>query len=283
MDSNIYISSLAFLGQPVETVVKCCEKEALNLEFSSGMPYQKDMEEIYRACNFPRMPHNYFPAPEIPFVLNLASTNETIRRTSIEHCKNGLQLAKASLSPFFAAHAGFCVDPDPLELGRKITVPVDLNKELNKHYFIESINEILLLAEELEMDFLIENNVLAPFNYDNEVNFLLCTEYNEINWLFETIKHDRLGLLLDTAHLKVSCQTLQLDLKQEFHKIKPFVKALHHSDNDGTKDNNLPLPKDYWFLEYFDEFRNCVHVLEVKSLELFEIKAQIKLLTGDGN
>ncbi|WMX16017.1 MULTISPECIES: sugar phosphate isomerase/epimerase [unclassified Aureispira] len=283
MNSNIYVSSLAFLGQPVEAVVKCCEKETINLEFSSGMPYRQDMELIYKACRFPRMPHNYFPAPQIPFVLNLASTDETIRRMSIEHCKNGLHLAKSSSSPFFAAHAGFCVDPNPAELGQKIKVPANLDKKLSKQHFLDSVNELLVLAEELDIDFLIENNVIAPFNYDNKVNFLLCTEYEEINWLFEMIEHDRLGLLLDTAHLKVSCQTLGLDLKQEFQKIKPFIKAFHHSDNDGTKDNNLPLPKDYWFLEYFDEFRNYVHVLEVKSLELFEIKAQIKLLTGDGN
>lgn len=282
MDSNIYVSSLAFLRQPIEEVVALCEKEAINLEFSSGMPYQEDMEQIYRASKLLRMPHNYFPAPEIPFVLNLASTEEKIRRISINHCKNGLHLAKASKAPFYAAHAGFCVDPDPAELGRKIAVPNNLNKEENKKHFIESIEEILLLAEELEMDFLIENNVVAPFNYDG-TNFLLCTEFEEISWLFETIKHDRLGLLLDTAHLKVSCQTLGLDLKEEFEKIKTFVKAFHHSDNDGTKDNNLPLPKDYWFLEYFDQFKNYVHVLEVKSLDVIEIKAQLKLLTGDGN
>jgi sugar phosphate isomerase/epimerase len=282
MDSNIYISSLAFLGQPIEDVVALCEKEALNLEFSSAVPYQENMEQIYRESKFVRMPHNYFPAPEIPFVVNLASTDEKIRRTSIDHCKNGLHLAKASAAPFYAAHAGFCVDPNPAELGKKIAVPDNLNKDQNKKHFIESIEEILILAEELEMDFFIENNVVAPFNYDG-TNFLLCTEFEEISWLFETIIHDRLGLLLDTAHLKVSCQTLGLDLKEEFEKIKPFTKAFHHSDNDGTKDNNLPLPEDYWFLEYFGDFRNYVHVLEVKSLGMIEIKAQLKLLTGDGN
>lgn len=282
MDSNIYVSSLAFLGQPIKDVVALCEQESINLEFSSAMPYKEDMEQIYRACKFVRMPHNYFPAPKVPFVLNLASADNTIRRTSIEHCKNGLHLAKASAAPFYAAHAGFCVDPNPAELGKKIKVPNHLNKEQNKKLFIESIEEILVLAERLEMDFLIENNVVAPFNYDG-TNFLLCTEFEEINWLFETIKHDRLGLLLDTAHLKVSCQTLGLDLKKEFEKVKSLVRAFHHSDNDGTKDNNLPLPKDYWFLEYFEEFRNYVHVLEVKSLEMNDIRAQLKLLIANGN
>ena len=278
----MYFWQITFLGQPVEEVVLLCENEGINLEFSSGMPYKEDMEQIYRESKVVRMPHNYFPAPEIPFVLNLASTDATIRRTSIEHCKNGLHLAKASAAPFYAAHAGFCVDPDPAELGKKITVPEHLNKQANKKHFIESIEEILVLAEALEVYFLIENNVVAPFNYDG-TNFLLCTEFEEISWLFETVTHDRLGLLLDTAHLKVSCQTLDLNLKEEFEKIKPFDKAFHHSDNDGTKDNNLPLPEDYWFLEYFETFKNYVHVLEVRSLGLIEIKAQLKLLTGDGN
>jgi len=282
MTNNIYVSSVAFLGQSIETMTQICKEHDFNLEFSSGLPHQEDMERIYLSSVLRRMPHNYFPAPEKPFVLNLGSTDEEIRRISIEHCKKGLNLSKQSKSPFFAAHAGFCIDPKPWELGHKIDVSTKFDRAQNKQLFLDSVEEILILADALEIDFYIENNVIAPFNYDG-VNIFLCTEFEEISWLFETIKHDRLGLLLDTAHLKVSCQTLGLDLNAEFEKIKPYIKAFHHSDNDGTKDNNLPLPEDYWFLEYVENFKNYVHVLEVKSLDVIEIKAQLKLLTGDGN
>lgn len=281
MKPNIYVSSLAFIGQSIEDILRISKENNLNLEFSSGMPYRDDMELIYTEAELTRMAHNYFPAPKEPYVLNLASSNPEIRAKSIQHCKNGLSLSKKSNSPFFAAHAGFCIDPDPNELGRKIEIKESYDKNTHKQIFLDSVLEILEFADEIGMDFLIENNVLAPFNYDG-ANPLLCCDFAEIDWLFKEIKNPRLGLLLDTAHLKVSCQTLQLDLLQEFEKISPLVKAFHHSDNDGTVDCNFKLEKDYWFLPYMEKFKNYVHVLEIKADGINEIKQQIKLLEKNG-
>ncbi|WP_348799449.1 sugar phosphate isomerase/epimerase family protein [Flavobacterium adhaerens] len=281
MKSNIYVSSLAFIGQSIEDIIKVCLENDLNLEFSSGLAYREDMEYVYSNANLRRLAHNYFPAPQIPFVLNLGSSNIEIRTKSIEHCKNGLSLSKKSNSPFFAAHAGFCIDPDPNELGRKIAIKNDYDKQLHKQLFLEAVLEILKFADEIGVDFLIENNVLAPFNYDGS-NPLLCCSSEEVDWLFKAITNPRLGLLLDTAHLKVSCQTLQLDLFDEFEKVSPFVKAFHHSDNDGMKDCNYQLNEKYWFLPYIKKFKNYVHVLEIKTDGINEIKQQIKLLEKNG-
>src|SRR5690606_29507232 len=155
-----------------------------------------------------RMPHNYFPAPEIPFVLNLASENDNIRRKSVDHCKNGLRLAKQSNSPFFAAHAGFCLDPDPRDLATELSPRDSFDREKHYRYFLQSVDEILAEADTLEVDFLIENNVIATFNLTKTgANPLLLCEHAEIQWLFSSIPNKRLGLLLDTAHLKVSCNT----------------------------------------------------------------------------
>ena len=282
MKSNIYISSLAFIGMSPEEIIKTCKENNFNLEFSSGMPYREDMEQVYKEALIKRMPHNYFPAPKTPYVLNLASSNNEIRTKSIDHCKNGLLLAKQSNSPFFSAHAGFCIDPNPNELGRKITINQNYDKEVHKQFFIDSILEILKFANKIEIDFLIENNVLAPFNF-NGLNPLLCCDFKEINWLFNVVKDARFGLLLDTAHLKVSCLTLKSDLFKEFEKISPFVKAFHHSDNDGTIDCNLTLDENYWFFVYLKEFKKFTHVLEIKANNVIEINEQIKLFTKYGN
>lgn len=89
----------------------------------------------------------------------------------------------------------------------------------------------------------------------------------------------RLGILLDTAHLKVSCKKLNNDLFQEFQQISPFVKGFHHSDNNGLEDTSGPLEKNYWFKEFGAEFKNHVHVLEVKNLTLNQIRLQLEILT----
>ncbi len=278
MKSNIYVSSIAFSNSSIKDIINICEENKFNLEFSSGLPYKEDMDLIYLNSKLKRMVHNYFPAPKTPFVINLASEDKLIRQKSIDHCKKCIALTKKSEAPFFAVHAGFCIDPDPLELGKIIDVKSNYNKEVNKYFFLESIRDILSFAEDFQVKILIENNVIAPFNYENQGNFLLCTSYDEIKWFFETIDNKNIGLLLDTAHLKVSCKTLGLNLNKEFEKIKPYIKAFHHSDNDGTVDNNMKLTLDYWFLEYIEEFKEYIHVLEVKDLKELEIIEQLKFI-----
>lgn len=282
MDKKYYVSSLAFLGLPIEEIIDVCSKNHFNLEFSSGIPFQENMENVYLDSILHRMSHNYFPAPEVPFVLNLASKNEEIRAKSIQHCKNGLELSKKSNSPFFAAHAGFCIDPNPEELGQKISFSNDFDIKYHQEIFRNSVLELLDFAERLQIDFLIENNVLAPFNFD-KVNPLLCSDSKGISEFFEEMNHPKLGLLLDTAHLKVSCNTLQLDLEMELRKVVKYVKAIHHSDNNGEIDDNKPISKDYWFLQFQEDFNSMVHVLEVKNQSVSEINRQIALLQGFGN
>lgn len=282
MLDNFYVSTLAFLGKNPEEINEIAIEHKLNIEFSSGMPYYENMADFFIKSPIKRkIPHNYFPAPKIPFVLNLASSNKQIRDESVAHCIQGIKLASLVKAPFFSAHAGFCIDPNPNELGRKIEYSLDYNKSKNWDLFFDSITKILKHADEDGVDFLIENNVIASFNLINGNNPLLCCESKDIDFLFQHINSSRLGILLDTAHLKVSCNTLNLNLHDELLEIGKYVKALHHSDNDGLVDDNQPIGKDYWFLKYMDSYRDFVHVLEVKKLNVTEILNNIKILTNE--
>jgi len=278
MRGDIYVSSVAFAGMQAVDMIEIVRQNGWGLEFSSGMAYQADIEALYLEATVKRMPHNYFPAPKVPFVLNLASSDETIRSISVNHCLNGLRIAKRSNSPFFAAHAGFCIDPDPAQLGTEIPFNFHFDREKNKELFLKSIEEILITAEQLELTFLIENNVIAGFNYNNNVNPFLCCESSEIEWLYNSFDNKLFGILLDTAHLKVSCHILGKDKVSEFKSIQSFVKGIHHSDNDGTKDDNSPLTNDYWFLPFMKESSHIPHVLEVKDLSISDVTEQIKYL-----
>jgi sugar phosphate isomerase/epimerase len=236
------------------------------------------MKQIYSNCKIKKIPHNYFPAPKTPFVLNLASSNDRIREYSINHCIQGLQLAKRSNSPFYSAHFGFCIDPNPNELGNQLIYQNNFDKNKNLNYFYQSIVTILKEAEKLGILFLIENNVIAKSNLKNGVNPLLGCSSKEIIEIINTIKSNYLGLLLDTAHLKVSCNSLNLSIENELANITPFIKAVHHSDNDGLVDNNSSLSNDYWFLKFINKFSKIPHIIEVCDLSANEIIDQIKLL-----
>ena len=281
-DSNIYISTLAFLGRTPQQIVDIAIENNFNLEFSSGLPFHENMEQFFMEAPIQnKLPHNYFPAPKTPFVLNLASDNEVLRTASINHCIKGIKLAKAVNAPFFSAHAGFCIDPKPSELGQKINYNAGFDKSKHWELFFDSLLSILEVANQYKVDFLIENNVIAPFNFVDNVNPLLCCDSEEIDYLFKNITDERLFLLLDTAHLKVSCNTLKRDLKTEFNKLKIYIKALHHSNNDGLKDTNELLSEDYWFLPFLSEFKNIVNVIEVKNISVEEIEQQIKILKNE--
>lgn len=280
---NCFVSTIAFGVKDIKEIISISEKNKFSLEFSSGLEYDSKMIDIYKQCSLEKMPHNYFPAPHEPFVLNLASPNKTINKKSVEHCKKNLILAKKSNSPFFAAHAGFCIDPNPKELGKKINTIAIYSRKECWQVFINSLNEIIKFASEIEMKFLIENNVIARFNLDsNGNNPLFCCDSEDILKMFNEIKdnNNSFGLLLDTAHLKVSCNTLDLDIVEELNKIKFLIEGIHHSDNNGLVDNNSTLDENYWFLQHLNQFKDKIHVLEVMNINVENIKEQIKLLNS---
>ena len=81
-------------------------------------------------------------------------------------------------------------------------------------------------------------------------------------------------ILLDLAHLKVSCNTLGLNFNEESKKMISMTNYLHLSDNDGKSDSNKSFDKDS------DIFKSLVkHNLRGKivTLEIYEsIKNVVK-------
>jgi sugar phosphate isomerase/epimerase len=276
---QLYISTLALKYYSIEEIIRIAEEKNWSIEFSSGIPFGENVTQLYNEANVKRIPHNYCPAPQNPFVLNLASENRLIREKSIKHCKNGLLLAKQSNAPFFSAHAGFCIDPNPEELGKKIRITSKFEKEKNINLFIDSLNEILDFALELNLDFLIENNVIAKFNLVNNENPLLCTTSDEMLDIFNRINRQNFHLLLDTGHLKVSSNTLGKDMNEEVNKIKKYIRAIHHSDNDGLSDTNDLLDENYWFAKNISTFSSLINVLEVKAYSISDIESQFKIFS----
>lgn len=276
---QIAVSTLTMMGASPEEMIRLAAEHNWMLEFSSGMPYRPDMEKLFLEAPVKKLAHNYFPAPEIPFVLNLASSDETIRSRSIEHCINGLILSQKAGAPFFSAHAGFCVDPHPDELGRKLALDHPIDRTAHWKLFIASVKHIAANAQELGIRFLIENNVLAPVNvHPDGSNPLLCCDPDEMLQMLKEAGNTHLGLLVDTGHMKVSAATLNFELHTAVQKLEGKVDCIHHSDNDGSFDTNDKMMAEYWFLRYMKEFRENIHVIEVKRLSSVEIEEQILLL-----
>jgi len=281
MINSTYISTLCFAGTPISKILDKANNNNFNLEFSSGLPYDPNNIEFFNNFkNNLKLLHNYFPAPKVPFVINLASENKKIRELSIDHCLKNIELSAKNNIKFYAAHAGFCIDPEPDQLGKFIQIAKKFKRSEHIDIFLESLNKILTFAESFKVNFYIENNVVSRQNYskNNNVNSFLCCDSDEINYIFNEINKSNFGLLLDTAHLKVSSSTLRLEKEKEVEKILDKIKAIHHSDNDSKVDSNEPLGKEYWFLKFKKHYYLWDHILEVKNIDSKTIIEQIEIL-----
>jgi len=273
------VSTMVFGQQPLEEIIPVAVAHDLMLEFSSGLGHHPKLENLYRTAGCARLPHNYFPAPEEPFLLNLASLNDQLWQRSIDHCLLGLDLASCSEAPFFSAHAGYCGDPSPDDLGNVMT---EVHPELRQEYwrrFLDAVKHLGAEAGQANVKFLIENHVVIDDNVTGGDHPFLCATSEEALSLKEEAGPS-VGLLLDTGHLKVTANSLGFDRDAFVEEVADVVECIHHSDNDGIRDTNQALSFDYWFLRHMRKFGDVLHVLETHPMSLEDIFSQRSLLSS---
>jgi len=89
----------------------------------------------------------------------------------------------------------------------------------------------------------LENNVISNENYQtyNRTNPFLLTDFSSYLELQDQLDFD---ILLDLAHLKVSCNTLDYVFEEHLGKLLSVTNYIHISDNDGLSDVNNSIGKD---------------------------------------
>ncbi len=236
----------------------------------------ENIEKIKNKANFSL--HNYFPPPKKSFVINLASSNNFIFERSIEHAKKAIDICSLIKSNVYSLHAGFRIDPDVNELGKKIS-----SKKLIGSYkvalqrFQEALKILSEYSSEKKIDLYIENNVFSAQNKRSFGTnpFLLSTCLEIENFL--DYKPSNVKLLLDVAHLKVSANSLNFNSIETLKRLKSYISAYHLSDNNGLADTNDCIDSKSWFwnhINYDSEF----YTVEVYRKDLSFLKEQVKLV-----
>lgn len=226
--------------------------------------------------NFNFIIHNYFPPPKNPFNLNLASQNKEILKKSKNLVKEALSLCQRIDSPLYTFHAGFTVDPP--KLGMPLPNNGFIERKVAIETYVESINELLDVANQNGIKIAMEPNVVQKFNLINGKNELcLFAEIDEINQLFKLIKNDKLGILLDLGHTSVTAHWLNYDKNEFVEKCKEKVSAIHVSNNNGLADQHKSLTEDCWHVSKLKMFKQIPIILETMNLEINQIKANISL------
>lgn len=283
----VYVSSGAFQGvTTVEELLPVCREHGIfEVELASGLRvanaagYLPLLEPLRGEFRF--LLHNYFPAPDEPFVLNLADRDETNRSRSIRFCLAGMEGSAAMGIPFYSVHAGFVSSLRPEDLGRPemqegVIPEVDFFSALDR--FADSVGALAIEARRLGVRLLLENNVDAVRR--EGCSHLLLVSGEDVARFFSGGFPAEVGLLLDVAHLRVSANCRGFDPVAAVEMMAPWIGALHLSDNDGSRDSNGICEPGSWF---WDPLRHCcgkdtVTVLEAYRLASGVIHAQRELI-----
>lgn len=217
---------------------------------------KKEFEVIEKSqCNF--IVHSYFPPPEEPFIVNLASPDKKILEKSVSQMKKSIDFCRDFKIDLFTFHSGFRVNPD---INFKFDYKENsvLNYETSFGIFKESLKKIVEYAELRNVKLALENNAIERRNLVNGKNLLLLmVEYWEFEKLFEEIPSKSLGILLDLGHLNVSANILNFDKYEFVEKLKDRVFAIHFHENSGLKDEHKKIEKNSWCLEVINKwFKN---------------------------
>jgi len=215
--------------------------------------------------------HNYFPAPAEPFVLNLASQAPDTLRRSRELSVRAIRLCAAVGAPFYSVHCGFLAEFDPGSLGRPLAYDELCDYERGYETFLASLGVLLGEARASGVRLLVEPNVVASFNLIEERNqLLMLAEPHEFTRLLRDVPDERLGVLVDLGHLKVTASTLGFTAAEFIEAVAARVGGFHLHDNDGRTDLHQPVEPGSWALDVLRQarFAQCPVVVEAKFPDL---------------
>jgi len=256
VDDNVFVSTSCLNGdRSIQSVLERMENLSIkNVELSGPHPYVPFEEmfldlQRYRDSGMSFIIHNYFPPPEFNFTLNIASFKETVIENSGLLINAALDLSQKIGAPFYGCHAGYLADAQANEEGifqfdiESIRTPEDSISQT-----VRTVGNILRKrSKNLPPEGILLENL---FPATPKKNFSLACTPSEISCLLEAIDDERVGLLLDLAHLELTSSlygcNAETFLEDIITKAGKYIKAVHLSGNDGKNDNHLPLEPGSW-------------------------------------
>lgn len=232
------------------------------------------------------MLHNYFPPPDDPFVLNLASLDPELLRRSRLHCEEAILLSAELGAPFFAAHAGFAADLPPWLLGN----PQELQRFLRvrkghwrakeaKEVFEESVKWLMDFGMRHGVRFLIENHAAEePLGSEAARSLLLCLEAEDFAALAKKVGEESFGILLDVGHLRCTSRALGFSKEEYCRALSSWICAFHLSENDGRRDSHQPFGERPWFLSVVASLPQAVATLELDGCSEAELIGSMQVM-----
>jgi sugar phosphate isomerase/epimerase len=286
--SLIYISSSCSPSDRIGDAVRNVLAQGYtHVELSGGSEWYPELEQDLMALRAKGLVqllcHNYFPPPREHFIINLASLDPVIRSRSLELLGEAIRLSARLGATAFGLHAGFLVDLRTEEAGRTVGRRRLFDRDSAEAAFWDGYDRLHQLALGCGVTLYLENNVYSSSNYlvyGEERPFLLTCHAEYV----DLMRQRGFNLLLDLAHLKVSCRTLGLDFEKEYVSLAASSDYWHISENDGLEDTNDVLTPDSSILATIarHHFRPKLMTIEVRGTDAALASVdQVRRLCGD--
>ena len=262
---SVLVSSgcLGFNRSVKEVVSIYIEGGIPGIELSSSHFHEPGILDFLKKAEADFRVHNYFPPPKEPFILNLASSDDLIRRRSIDVAKNAIDVCRELGCPIYSLHTGFLVDLD-LDLGRGDLKA--LSHDEGMELFFGSLEALCDYARSAGIDIAVENNPCMP----DLVGSLLFDDVGDFEIMFREPAFSDVSVLLDLGHLKVSSSVLGFDAYDFISCVADRTTSVHVHDNDGVVDKHDPFTEDSWCIRAIRRFgladRNLI--VEIKSRDI---------------
>ena len=203
--------------------------------------------------------------------MNLASLDDEIYDLSLNHCLNAINISKELGLKKYAFHAGFFTDFGISKNRSLVNHSKIYDKDKSTNRFIEACKTLKSVASE-DLEIYIENNVLSLknyFNYNKSKPFMLlnCKDYKNLKQKID------FKLLLDVAHLSVTCNSLNLNFKEELDYLYDETDYIHFSENNKYEDLNKGISFSDYIYSHI-KFKN--NTSKYITLEIYEPFIEIK-------
>lgn len=274
----ISTGNLKFNVSKTSQIIKVLNKSKIyKIELSSGK-YEKNLEKkLINNKKSSFLVHNYFPVPKKGFVFNLSSEDRIIQKKSLNLAKKSIKLSSKLGTKYYSFHGGFLVDPKIDQLGKVFSFSKIYSRKNAIRIFVKNVKILIKYAEKFNIKLLIENNVITKKNLNIfKCNPFLFVQSNEIIEILKKL-NNKVMLLVDLGHLKVSAKTLRFDKSKFLNKCDKYIGAYHISDNNSIEDQNKFITQKSWFWKNIKKNAKF-YSLEIKTKSLKAIKNQLNII-----
>lgn len=238
---KIGVSTLALFPMSLEEILNYLKSIKIEyIELIKEYPYNSIDYELVNSYNFKTSVHA--PLSDI----NLASSNYSIRKASVEEIKNSMDLAVKIDAQVVVVHPGHMAF-----LARKFKEQI-MNNTLN------SLKECSEHAEDLGIKMCVEN---MP-----DMEGMICKDLEELN---NVIKEIEAYMTLDVGHAH------NMGISVENMLNYDNLEHIHLSDNDGSFDNHDAIGSESID---FESLFNGLNKIKFDGICVIEVKKQDEIL-----